>query len=321
MLPRPRFVTLLDNVIFACLALFAIALPHSIKGAERAWKLALILWLAKLAMARVRPFKQPLAAPLLAYVLLSAISTLLSSEPLMSWDRMKFVCLFLVGIVVAQNLHRLSQVRWLAVLLVLSGFAAALLTGWQYTYGIGVLIRDVPPASALAHAGLQPGQIITSVAGRPVHSPAQLESAIRQLPPRTTVQVEYFEVMGNRPVQLTLTSDDFMTSGLGTVALPLGRGKPFRASGTLGHYVVFAEMLMQIGCLSWALFLVSSGRQLAWKLMFGAAFVAITAALFMTETRAAVAGLGVGCLIGLFLLGRGVWRVAAVAALIAVLAG
>jgi hypothetical protein len=164
-------VTLLDNVIFACLALFAIALPHSIKGAERAWKLALILWLAKLAMARVRPFKQPLAAPLLAYVLLSAISTLLSSEPLMSWDRMKFVCLFLVGIVVAQNLHRLSQVRWLAVLLVLSGFAAALLTGWQYTYGIGVLIRDVPPASALAHAGLQPGQIITSVAGRPVHSP------------------------------------------------------------------------------------------------------------------------------------------------------
>src|SRR3974390_3469260 len=77
---RHRFTNLLDHVIFGCLALFAIALPHSIKGAERAWKLALVLWLIKLAVERARPYKQALAAPLLGSVVLAGIFTLLSPD-------------------------------------------------------------------------------------------------------------------------------------------------------------------------------------------------------------------------------------------------
>src|SRR5208283_1062802 len=88
-----RFV---DYGILGFLLLFAIALPHSIKGAERSWKIALVLWLLKLAIDRLPPYKQPLAAPLLAYVTFSAISTCVSPDPYLSWDRMKFVCLFLV---------------------------------------------------------------------------------------------------------------------------------------------------------------------------------------------------------------------------------
>ena len=68
---------------------------------------------------------------------------------------MKFVCLFLVGIVFAQNLKRLSQVRWLLVVLVLSGFAAALYTGWQYTYGVGVRLVGVPAVIADVAVGLR----------------------------------------------------------------------------------------------------------------------------------------------------------------------
>src|SRR5215471_16125729 len=84
---RTRFAAWLDQAIYAFLALFAILLPHSIKGAERAWKLALIIWLIKLMVDRVRPYKQPLTAPLLAYVVLSGISTALSPDPYLSWDR------------------------------------------------------------------------------------------------------------------------------------------------------------------------------------------------------------------------------------------
>ena len=40
----------LDPTIFGFFLLFAIALPHSIKGAERAWKIAFLLWLLKLAV-------------------------------------------------------------------------------------------------------------------------------------------------------------------------------------------------------------------------------------------------------------------------------
>ena len=120
------------------LGLFAALLPHSIKGSQHAWQIACLLWLLKLLITRTRPFPQPLSAPLLAYVVLSGISTALSPDPYLSWDRMKIVCLLLVGIVVAQNLHRISQVRTLVYLLILSGLAVTVFTAWEYTYGIGV---------------------------------------------------------------------------------------------------------------------------------------------------------------------------------------
>src|ERR1035441_1462233 len=179
---KSRWTGFLDPAIFGFFLLFAIALPHSIKGAERAWKIALILWLLKLAIERVRPFQQPLAAPLLAYVTLSAISTIFSPDPYLSWDRMKFVCLVLVGIVLAQNLKRLSQVRWLLILLVLSGFSAALYTGWQYTYGVGVRLAEFPASSRLSEVGFAPGDVIVSFDGHKVHTPAQLVRGIELTP-------------------------------------------------------------------------------------------------------------------------------------------
>ncbi len=148
-----RWVRRLEGLIFFFLILFAILLPHSIKGARHAWMAAGFLWLAKLAIERKRPFPQALSAPLLAYIVLSAISTALSPDPYLSWPRMKVVCLVLAGIVVAQNLQRLSQVRILVWLLLLSGLAAAAFTAWQYTYGVGVQ-REVRRAdSRLASRG------------------------------------------------------------------------------------------------------------------------------------------------------------------------
>src|ERR1039458_8131031 len=81
----------LEGLIFFFLILFAILLPHSIKGARYAWMAAGLLWLAKLAIHRQRPSAQDLSAPLLAYIVLSGISTALSPDPYLSWPRMKVV--------------------------------------------------------------------------------------------------------------------------------------------------------------------------------------------------------------------------------------
>jgi hypothetical protein len=310
----------LDRAIFVFLSLFAIALPFSIKGAEHSWKIAFILWLVKLVVDRVRPLRQPLAAPLLAFVVLSAVSTALSPDPYLSWDRMKIVCLVLAGIVVAQNVTRVSQVRWLVVLLVLSGGAASLYTGWQYTYGIGVKLEEFPPTARLAQLGFRTNDIVTSVAGRSFHTPEQLLETVRQLPAHERVPVKYISYMATQSNTIVATADDFVQSGLGTSAMHVKRGKPFRAQGTLGHYVVFAEMLMQLGCMAWALVLVS-GRQRGWAVVFGLVFVGVTAALLLTETRAAVAGLVLGCMVSLLLLGRGWLRWASVGLLIMIVAG
>ena len=311
---------LLDPTIFGFFLLFAITLPHSIKGAERAWKIAFVLWLLKMAIERVRPFKQPLAAPLLAYVSLSAFSTLLSPDPYLSWDRMKFVCLFLVGIVFAQNLKRLSQVRWLLVVLVLSGFSAALYTGWQYSYGVGVRLAEFQ-SQRLYQLGFRQNDIVASFNGHAVHTPEQLVSVVQQTPAAAQVEVRLLRGLGLQKLVIAATPDDFLNSGLGTASMKLVRGKPFRAEGTLGHYVVFAEMLMQIGCMAWALLLSAGVGNRGWKLVFAIAFAATAAALFATSTRAAVAGLLLGCVVSLLLLTTGKLRIAGTITLVVLLAG
>jgi O-antigen ligase len=117
------------------------------------------------------------------------------------------------------------------------------------------------------------------------------------------------------------TPDDFVRSGLGKPQMQLTRGRPYRAQGTLGHYVVFAEMLMQVGCLAWALLLSADRNRPLLIVCSAVAFLSITAALFATETRAAVAGLGVGCLLTLLLISAGKQRWLAIAGLILILAG
>ena len=317
---RLRLARLCECGILVALSLFAVTVPHSIKAAERSWKLALLLWLMKLAVERSRPLRQPLSAPLLAFVSLSAVSSALSPEPYLSWDRMKLVCLVLVGIVVAQNVRRLSRAHWLALLLVLSGLAAAVFTGWQYTYGVGVALVTVPADSRLAQVGFHSGDVITKVAGHATHTPDELVRQLTALPPNAQAPVDYLPGLTPNRAQLRATPDDFRESGLGTSALALSLGKPFRAQGTLGHYVVFAEVLMQIGCMAWALLMVTRRTSRARAVLFAIALAGITAALFMTETRAALAGLALGCLIALLLLSPGKRRWLAIGTLVLLVA-
>jgi O-Antigen ligase/PDZ domain len=306
----------LDGLIFFFLILFAILLPHSIKGARHAWMAAGLLWLIKLGLERKRPFRQPLSAPLLAYLFLSGVSTALSPDPYLSWPAMKIVCLVLAGIVLAQNLERLSQVRMLVFLLLLSGLAAAAFTAWQYTYGIGVQVKHIVPASNLHRVGIHTGDIVTQVNGRPVHDPSQLTEAVRQSPAGNMLRIKYLRAEPLHKRETFLTREEFIMSGLDTADLQFVRGKPGRAQGTLGHYIVFAEMLMQLGCLAAAMFLSARPGKWATRVFFAIVFLAMTATLMATQTRADIAGLAAGCVIAFWLLGRKQTRIWAFAGLV-----
>ncbi len=314
-----RWVRRLEGLICFFLILFAILLPHSIKGARHAWMAAGFLWLAKLAIEHKRPFPQALSAPLLAYIVLSAISTALSPDPYLSWPRMKVVCLVLAGIVLAQNLQRLSQVRILVWLLLISGLAATAFTAWQYTYGVGVKVRYVEPTSDLHRAGIRGGEIITKVSGRSVHTPQRMTQLVEHSAPGTILRINYLQGEPFHKRETFLTREQFLKSGLGTPNLPLRRGKPDRAQGTLGHYIVFAEMLMQLGCLAWAMFLSAQPRAWGGQAFFAIIFLALTATLMATQTRADIAGLAVGCVVALWLLGRKQTRIWAFAGLVLLL--
>ena len=299
---RGGLSSFLEGAIFFFLCLFAILLPHSIKGAQHSWQIAFLFWMAKLAVERKRPFPQPLSAPLLVFVTLSAISTALSPDPYLSWDRMKLVCLVLAGIVVAQSLQRLTQVRILVFLLILSGLAVAVFTAWQYTYGVGVRVALIAPQTPLYKAHVHHDDIITHINGHSVHTPAQLERIIEQSPPGTLFRIDYLRGFPFQKEQTFVTREQVMKSAFGTYWLQFARGRPFRAQGTLGHYVVFAEMLMQLGCMSWAMLLSTAPRKTGLWLLFALTFAALAVALLLSETRAALAGLAAGCFVALWAL-------------------
>jgi hypothetical protein len=313
-----KWVRWLDGLIFFFLILFAVLLPHSIKGARHAWMAAGFLWLAKLAIERKRPFPQALSGPLLAYIVLSGISTALSFDPYLSWPRMRVVCLVLAGTVVGQNLKLLSQVRILVLLLLLSGLAASAFTAWQYIYGVGVQVKHIAPAAELHRAGMRSGNIIANVDGRSVHTPDQLIKVVRQSPRASMLRIRYLEGEPFHKRETFLTREEFLASGLGTPLLPLARGKPGRAQGTLRHYIVFAEMLMQLACLAGAMFLGTQPGKASLQTFFAIVFAAVTATLMATQTRADIAGLAAGCVVAIWFLGTKRTRIGAFVGLLLV---
>jgi O-antigen ligase len=292
----------IESAVFSLFIVFTAVLPHSIKGAQHSWRLAFLLWLLCLLVQRRRPFPQPLVAPLLAYITLSGISTVLTADPILSWDRMKIVCFVLVGVLFAQNLKRLSQVRILIFVLLVSALGAAAFTGWQYTYGIGVQLSSIATQTPLAIAGFQDNDIITKLDGHSVHTPEQLRKEIARNRNGAPIEVRYVRGFPFEKRSQVVASDAFAQSGLGTSRLRLTVGKPIRAQGQLGHYVVFAEMLMQLGCMAWAMLLSARRDRRFWPVMYGLIFLSVTSALMFTETRAAMAGLGVGCFIAMLML-------------------
>jgi len=306
----------MSGTIFFFLCLFAVLLPHSIKGSQHAWQIAFLLWLLSLAVGRRRPFPQPLSAPLLAFVLLSGISTALSPDPMLSWDRMKIVCLVLVGIAFAQNLRRLTHVRTIVYLLILSGVAAAAFTAWQYTYGVGVKVFYTTGGPPIWLAHIVPDDIITAIDGRAVHTPAELKHAIDEASADQMLRVEYLRGAPFHPRETFLTRQQFVESGLGTPALQLTRARPLKAQGTLGHYVNFAVVLMEIACMAWAMLMSVEAKGRGLRLLLGAAFVALTATLLLTEVRAALAGVALGGFISILMLAGRRSRLWALSALV-----
>lgn len=304
---------------FFFLALFVILLPHSIKGAQHAWQIAFILWLLKLVVERERPYPQPLVAPLLAYLVLSAMSTILSPDPYMSWAAMKRVCLVVIGILVAQNLTRLSQVRTLMFLLLLSGLAAAGFTAWQYVYGIGVQVKYVSADTAFYRAGVRADDIVTRVDGHRVYTPAQLQLAVEQCPKGSLAPIEFLRGSPLRKRKMAFVCPA-QPNKQSPQNLHLVRGKPDRAQGTLGHYGLFAETLMPIGCLAWSMLLSAPRRQVALRALFAVIFLSLVLTIFATQTRAAIAGLAIGCFVALVLLAGRRTRIWAIAFLVLLLA-
>ncbi len=68
----------------------------------------------------------------------------------------------------------------------------------------GIVVEDVAPSSPADKAGLQAGDVITTVNGRPVHNGSDLVDPIAQTPIGQSVQLRYFRNKASKDVTLTV---------------------------------------------------------------------------------------------------------------------
>jgi S1-C subfamily serine protease len=92
-----------------------------------------------------------------------------------------------------------------------SGRAALGISGTNVVTGsgapFGVLVQSIEPDKAAQAAGISPGDVITSVAGKPTTTMEELQSVLADLSPGQTVPVEVVHSDGSRAsYQVTLSS-------------------------------------------------------------------------------------------------------------------
>lgn len=308
--PGPNKSRWLSDVIFFFFLLFVSAAPHSIAATQIAYSGALLFWLAGLVLGRHKLEPQRLVLPLLAYLSLTAISTALSYEPALSWEKMRSVALLLIAVLFAQNLKSFRQIKILAALLIGSCVVNVAYTGWQYTAGIGVKLLQVAPGSPLAQAGLQSGDIIQGVNGRRTRDPDEWARRVTKGDVGSRLRLL---VARDAPLHRFVVEVDrkaVTESGLAQPGGRIARGRPQRAQGFFSHYETYAEVLMQIGLLAWGLLISSSTARFSTRLLLGLAFLGIAGATAATLTRAPLAALLLACALVIWLVTG--WKVRAV---------
>lgn len=293
--PRLRWGRRLDAVISFLFLLFPLALPFSVKGTAHVYKAAFLVWIVKLLVERRRPFPQELAAPMLAYVALSGISTILSPAPILSWDRMKIVGIILLAVLFAQNVKTIRQMKWIVGLLLFAAAMSAAVTGWQYLGGYGVEIANVPDGSLLAMAGIQSTDVVQSINGHGVHSPQALQKMVERFSAAQPLRVMILHSTPIQRFEVILTRSSFLGSGLLMPNAPLRRGKPLRPQGYFSHYAIYAEVMLQLGLLAWGLLLARRKMRGATRWLLAVVFLVTSAVVVATQTRSAIGAMLLGC--------------------------
>ncbi len=313
-LPPSSFPVWLERATVACLFLYAAAAPHSIAGTQTAWLLAMLFWVARLAL-RPRPqfLRTPVDPWLLGFFVLTFLTALTSYDPEVSIGKLRAASLFTVVYVTAQNVRSPRVMRALVLTLVASCALGLVHTFGVYARGRGVKLRALTADSPLRAVGLIEGDTVFSVDGAEVRSPEEVVRAIETERPAAVVRERaYRHPDGSvacrwdaRAACVRLyRAEATPAANVVRDALPPGatpearlgilgwsRGRDERASGFYGQYQTYAEVLQLITSLGLGLF-VSLRRKLSLKgTLLGLALGGMCVALLLTVTRASWAGL------------------------------
>ncbi|MEY4821866.1 MAG: hypothetical protein RLY72_1518 [Planctomycetota bacterium] len=112
--------------------------------------------------------------------------------------------------------------------------------------GVGVLVNRVESDSPAAKAGIEPGDLITSIAGRSVHTPGELVATISEIAPGSEVDLRAIRNSDERRMRATLAE---RPDGSAPQAERNSAAKPSSASVKLGMVLreISADELAALG--------------------------------------------------------------------------
>lgn len=289
----------LERAIVAAMVLFVIAAPNSIAAAQIAWGLGLLFWALRfLIWPRPKLHRTPIDYPMFAFFLLTALSSFLSYEPVVSIGKLRAASLFLILYLFAENIPSRKILGLLVMLLLAATMVNVVYTFGQLAIGRGVKVYGVRPDSPLSGARMvsrvkndsvpiQSGDTIEQIDGRPVNSAEDIVSALNQSSVRTPAKVQIYHVewIGELEVARgSLLPGTSPEERLGIQRWSYGRDR--RATGFYNHWTTYAESLQLIGSLALGLLVALPRKRSRNGLLLALALAGICGALLLSVTRA-----------------------------------
>ncbi len=295
---------MLDNGVVVWLFALAFFAPQSIAATQISWLCGLVLWGVRLMLRpRVRLRRAPVDYALLAFFILTFISSLFSYEQTESLGKLRGASLFTIVYLVAYNVGSRRVLRGLVIVLVASCMITVVYTVGERALGRGVKVAGVKQESPLASAVFRNGTVLTptpiqsgdtllEVDGRKVRSPEEVVAALdagndavaggRGVARVKIYRVEWMPVLDVERGRLLAGETPLERLGLENWS----RGRDWRAAGFYGHYVTYAEALQLIASLAFGLLIALRRKRGLSGVLLALAVAGMSAGLLLTVTRA-----------------------------------
>ena len=289
----------LECAILAALVLFVIAAPTSIAAAQTAWLLGLLFWLLRFAVwPRPKIHRTPIDYLMLAFFILTGISSFLSYEPMVSIGKLRAATLFTIVYLFAENIRSARVLRLLTILLFASCAVTAVYTFGQYAVGRGVKIYGVSANSPLSSARLVTrekippttvlsGDTLEEIDGHAVRDLGDLVAALDRPSKEAPAKIKIYRVEWTPMLELPrgrLLPGATPEERLGIQRWTRGRDR--RATGFYGQYMTYSEVLQLVASLTFGLFVALPLKRTRNGALLLMALAGLCGALLLTVTRA-----------------------------------
>jgi hypothetical protein len=305
------------SVATAGLVLYSVFAPHSIAAGEISLAIAGAGWLVRTVAGRTTGFRRtPFDLPIWLFFLWTILSSFLSIEPHISIAKIQSTCVIFL-FYLTQGIATRRTAVLLVSMMILSGAAGTVYSLYDLLHGRGIVVESIAPESPLRSVNVLPNDAIWRLGGQRVHSVADVDRVIRNLPANSSITVSIISQGEHVERRGMIVTEEVKSRTSPSGISGTKSSHRFRASGWTRHYETYAEILQILAQLALGLalaHLLNHGLTRWSRLAFLATgLLALSVAL--TAMRTTLIAFAIGVVVISWRALRGRARIAVLAAL------